>query len=109
MQVFPKKERGLNYDLNWSLNADGLITRGDAFRNADVRTLLEFMPRAEVKLSKERGVEVVAGPLAKANETLAYATDAFPGRQVMDVEEYEGRLVSVSMNTDRCAPRRFGL
>ncbi len=47
-------------------------------------------------------MEIVGGALAKANETLAFATDSFPGRTVMDVEEYEGRLGSVSRES---APR----
>jgi len=35
----------LNYDLNWSLAGDKITTRGEAYRNATVRDLLEFLPR----------------------------------------------------------------
>jgi hypothetical protein len=95
-QVLPRKVRGLDYDLNWSLAGDALTTRGEAYRNAAVRDLLEFAgPRGAVRVTKERAAEVVAGPLAAPKPAEAFATDVFPGRKVMDVEEYEGRLSSV--------------
>lgn len=81
--------------LRWSLAADHLTTRGDVHRNADIKTLMEAMPRSQVNIGKDKSVQVVSGPLAQANDTAAFATDAFPGRQVMDVEEYEGRIDSV--------------
>ena len=87
--------RGLDPDLNISLAADGLTTRGDTFRNASVRDLFEFSERSSVKITSERALEVVAGPLAKAIKTTAYATDTFPGAKIMDVDEFEGRLASV--------------
>jgi hypothetical protein len=88
--------------LNWSLAADHLTTRGEAYRNADVRELLEFLPRGTVKVTKERAVEVTGGPAAAPPAADSFATDVFPGRKVMDVEDYEGRLASVS----RPAPTR---
>lgn len=96
LQVFPKVQRGLDYDLNWSLNADRVTTRGEAYRNASVRDLLEFAPRGSVKVTKERALQVVGGPEAAVKPAEAFATDVVPGRKVMDVEEYEGRLTSVS-------------
>lgn len=45
-QEFPRKARGLDYDLNWSLAGDKITTRGEAYRNAPLRDLLEFLPRA---------------------------------------------------------------
>ncbi len=95
LQAFPRKARGLDYDLNWSLAADSLTTRGEAYRNASVRDLLEFAPRGTVRVTKERAVEVIGGPEANPGKAEAFATDVFPGRKVMDVEEYEGRLTSV--------------
>ena len=46
MQEFPRKARGLDYDLNWSLAGDKITTRGEAYRNASVKDLLEFLPRS---------------------------------------------------------------
>jgi hypothetical protein len=86
----------LDYDLNWSLAADAITTRGDAFRNPTIRDLVEFSPRGAVRVSKSRAVEVTAGSLANASAGEAFATDVIPGRKVMDVEEYESRLNSVS-------------
>lgn len=45
-QEFPRKARGLDYDLNWSLAGDKITTRGEAYRNASLRDLLEFLPRS---------------------------------------------------------------
>ena len=86
--------RGLDYDLNWALAADGVTTRGSAFRNANIRTLLEFSPRAMARVTPERAA--VAQLKAQA-DVPAFATDVVPGRKVMDVEEYEGRLDAVRL------------
>ena len=93
---FGRAARGLDTDLNQSLAADGLTTRGEAYRNAPVRDLLEFAERGSVRVTKGRALEVTGGPLAVALKTTAFATDALPGAKVMDVEEFEGRLASVS-------------
>lgn len=97
MQEFPRRARGLDYDLNWSLAADAITTRGTAFRNATVRDLVEFSPRGAVRVHKSRALEVTSGPLASAGAGEAFATDVVPGRKVMDVEEYESRLNSVRL------------
>ena len=95
-QTFPRRARGLEYELNFSLAADGLTTRGEAYRNAPVRDLLEFAgPRGDVRLTRERALEVTGGPMAVARSALAFATDVHPAATVMDVEEFEGRLESV--------------
>ena len=94
--TFALARRGVDCDLNQSLAADGLTTRGEAYRNASVRDLCEFSERASVRVTRERALEVVGGPLATALKTAAFATDALPGVRVMDVEEFEGRLASVS-------------
>jgi hypothetical protein len=102
---FPRVARGLDYSLNWSLAADSLTTRGEAYRNAPVRELLEFAgPRGAVRVSKLRALELLgprgagAAPApSPAPAASSFATDAgFPGRTVMDVEEFESRLASVS-------------
>ena len=82
-------------DLNVSLAADGLTTRGETYRNASVRDLFEFSERSTVKITKDKALEVIGGPLAKAIKTAVYATDSFSGAKVMDVDEFEGRLASV--------------
>ena len=46
LQVFPRVARGLDYDLNWSLAGDKITTRGEAYRNASLRDLMEFLPRS---------------------------------------------------------------
>jgi hypothetical protein len=70
-----------------------LTTRGEAYRNATIRDLLEFAgSRGTVEVTKERAL-VVRTPTP--TEAGAFATDAFVGRTVMDVEEFEGRLASV--------------
>jgi hypothetical protein len=102
---FPRVARGLDYALNWSLAADSLTTRGEAYRNATVRELLEFAgPRGAVRVTKQRALELL-GPRgagaqpapSPAPAASSFATDAgFPGRTVMDVEDFESRLASVS-------------
>lgn len=73
-----------------------MTTRGEAYRNASVRDLLEFAgPRGDVRVTPERALEVKGGPMASAGSALAFATDVHPGTSVMDVEEFEGRLESV--------------
>lgn len=95
---FPRVARGLDYDVNWSLAADGLTTRGEAYRNAPVRDLLEFAgPRGAVRVTKQRALEVLDQGAAPAAAGAAFATDTgLPGRALMDVDEYESRLASVS-------------
>ncbi len=103
----PRMVRGLDLDLNQSLAGDGLTTRGEAYRNASVRDLCEFAgPRGAVRLSKDKALELVSGPLASAISCSAFATDVMPGSSVMDVEEFEGRLASVRV--PRGAPRAQG-
>ena len=82
--------------MNASLAADGVTTRGDTYRNASVRDLFEFSERSTVRITGERALELVGGPMAKAIKTGAFATDALPGTKAMDVDEFEGRLASVS-------------
>lgn len=109
-QTLYRKQRGLSVPLNWSLASDGLTTRGEAYRNAPVRELLEFAgPRAEVAVDAARAATVLAGPLAAAVPTAAFATDVMPGRKVMDVDEYEARLESVREARARDAARAGGL
>jgi hypothetical protein len=96
--------RGLNVDLNHSLAGDGLSTRGEAYRNASVRDLIEFSERAAVRVTKERAVDVVGGPFAARAKFAAYATDALPGLKTMDVEDYEKRLASVRAAAPRWGP-----
>ena len=76
-----------------------LTTRGEAYRNAPVRSLLEFAgPRDAVQVTRERALVVRgdgAGVGSGAPAGGAFATDVVPGRTVMDVEEFEGRLSSV--------------
>ena len=77
-----------------------MTTRGEAYRNATVRDLIEFSDRASVKVTKERAVEVVGGMFGPSTRSkfTAFATDVIPGFKVMDVEEYESRLASVSLS-----------
>lgn len=98
MQEFPRKARGLDYDLNWSLAGDSVTARGDAFRNAPVRTLLEFTPRAEVKsITKQRALVTKTAESA-AVPAAAFSTDpaAIPGTAAVSIEEFEDKLASVS-------------
>jgi hypothetical protein len=71
-----------------------VTTRGEAYRNASVRELVEHAPRGSVKVSKKEGwsVEVLGAAPAPAQ---GFATDVMAGRQVMDVEEFEAKLRSV--------------
>lgn len=98
IQVFPANKRGLDYDLNWSLAADSLTTRGEAYRNASVRDLLEFAgPKKDLKVTPERALEIVSGPYtAPSKKRITFATDGLPNRDVMSVEEFEARLEAVS-------------
>jgi len=105
--VYPRKARGLDYDLNWSLAADSLTNRGEAYRNANIRDLLEFIPRKDIKITKEKAVEIINGPFSKNTTVDSYATDVLPNTKVMDVEEYEGRLSSLRDETLSFAPRLF--
>lgn len=41
-------------------------------------------------------MDIVNGPFSKTSTVDSYATDVLPNTKVMDVEEYEGRLSSVS-------------
>lgn len=100
---FPRKMKGLDYDLNFSLANDDLTTRGEAYRNAPVKDLIEFAPRSTVKVTKERAVI----SSARGAKAVAYATDALPGFQVMDIEEFEGRVQSVRDDCLSYAPRLF--
>lgn len=91
-QEFPRVARGLDYNLNWSLAGDRLTTRGEAYRNASVRDLIEFTPRAGARVTKSRALVVDSGAAAV---TAAYATDVMPGTTVMDVAEAEARTNAV--------------
>ena len=70
--------RGLDYDLNWSLAGDRVTARGEAYRNASVRDLIEFTPRAGHSVTKARGL-VCAAPVPPPCPV--FATEALPGTQ----------------------------
>jgi len=90
--AFPNVRRGTDIDLNASLAADNLTTRGDAYRNASVRDLIEFADRGSVKATKLRAV--LAQGKAPAAATVE-ATDAILGAErVVDVEVR--RMVAVA-------------
>lgn len=92
-QEFPRVARGLDYNLNWSLAGDRLTTRGEAYRNASVRDLIEFTPRSGARVTKGRALIVdTAAPAA----TASFATDVVHGTSVMDVAEAESRTTAVS-------------
>ena len=74
--------RGLDYDLNWALAGDRLTTRGEAYRNASIRDLLEFAPRAGHAVTKEKAL-VCTTP--QPQPCPAFATDALPGTQASGV------------------------
>ena len=84
----------INQTLLFSfLFLSSLTSRGEAYRNASIRDLLEFAgSRGAVQVTKERAL---VGRTSAPVEAAAFATDAFAGRTVMDVEEFEGRLSSV--------------
>lgn len=97
LQEFPRVARGLNYDLNWALAGDQLTTRGQAYRNPTVRDLIEFAPRG-VRVTKNRAVVATAGQAA-AGAAPTYATDHLPGTSVVDIEDFERRIESVSVQS----------
>ena len=88
--------RGLNYDLNWSLAGDKITTRGEAYRNASVRDLIEFSSRKDVRVTKARAVVGVNSVVNVASGAPLFATDSFTGASAVDVEDFEKRLISVS-------------
>ena len=101
-QEFPRVARGLDYNLNWSLAGDRLTTRGEAYRNASLRDLIEFTPRTGARVTKGRALIVdIAAPAA----TTSFATDVVHGTSVMDVAEAESRTTAVSAS-GRCGQHR---
>lgn len=58
LQVFPREKEGTNYDLNWSLADDRVTPRGDAFRNADERTLHMYASAKPAKGSLKSALTV---------------------------------------------------
>ena len=45
VRCFPRQDRGLNSDMRWALAGDRITTRGEVYRNASLRDLIEFTPR----------------------------------------------------------------
>lgn len=101
---FPRVMRGLDYNLNWSLAGDQLTTRGEAYRNASVRDLIEFTPRSAARVTKDRALVVDSGA---APATASFATDILPGASVMDVSEAEERATALRDECLSFAPRLF--
>jgi len=103
--VFPALARGVDVDLNFSLAADRVTTRGQAFRNPDVRTLLEFLPRGSAEVRKGKSVATNGAPQAALS---VQATDKIFGSDgVVDVEEYEAALRETVEDRLSFAPQLF--
>jgi hypothetical protein len=92
-------------DLNFSLAADKVTTRGDTFRNADVRTLIEHIPKGAAEVKKGR---VVSHAGASSSATPIGATDALPGSSsVVDVDSFEAQFKAVVDDKLGFAPQLF--
>lgn len=68
--LFPRQKEGNIYNVNWSLNEDGVVPVGDAFRNARFRILFH---RLGVKKSTK--VMNLDGPSYEGDYTLCEAGD----------------------------------
>jgi hypothetical protein len=82
-QVFPNPN--VNYDLNWSLADDDVTPRGDSFRNAPIKVLLQHS--AEGK--KTSGAGLTAAKAAKTFSVLS--TDAGG----LDLDAFDAKFAAV--------------
>ena len=99
-QEFPAERPGLNYDLNWSMNDDGVTPSGDAYRNADLRLL-----RMHAEGRVEKAAQVLAAP-TRAPAARALCTDAGDGFAAVDVDSYEAMVEEVRGTAPRRKRRR---
>lgn len=76
--IFPRERPGLDYDLNWSLNKDGVTPSGDAFRltkPADLKKLglkpKKTTPKGTVEEAKEGSYAAIDSALESVKATLS--------------------------------------
>ena len=81
-QIFPGERYGMDYDLNWSMNTDGVTPGGDAFHNLPVLNLLMY---SQGKLTPRRAIRVESA----TEPAPSLSTDEYPGLELMDVEMFD--------------------
>ena len=95
--VFPrsKEEKGIDYELNWSLNAEGVVPNVYAFRNLDEKSLLS---RSNGSLTKEKAL-ISNGKHVEVKTSSTESNDLFESvkeklSNVVDVFVQDGALGS---------------
>ena len=68
--VFPREHEGNVYRVNWSLNEDGVVPKGDAFQNARIPILTTRLPK-----KVENGKATLDAPLYQGDYKVVEAGD----------------------------------